>query len=119
VRRASSSKIANKDGVEHGLVCVFSVLEPCRYFSMVWKNGKTFIRPAKRQCLFLPKPEVLCLVLLLIAGAAIKERLSSLLLPVRRSTQFGRHLRRCEPRRKLSQAKEMFSEIANPGITRG
>ena len=48
-----SQKIAKKDGVEQGLVCIFSVLEPCRSFSMVWKNGKTFIRPAKRRCLFL------------------------------------------------------------------
>jgi hypothetical protein len=48
-----AQEIAKKDGVEHGLVCVFSVVEPCRSFSLVWKNRKTFIRPAKRQCLFL------------------------------------------------------------------
>jgi hypothetical protein len=48
-----AQEIAKKDGVEHGLVCVFSVVEPCRSFSLVWKNRKTFIRRAKRQCLFL------------------------------------------------------------------
>jgi len=46
-------EIAVKDGIEEGLVCVFSVLEPCRTFSLVWKEDKPFIRPAKRKCLFL------------------------------------------------------------------
>ena len=38
---------AAKDGVESGLVCIFSVVEPCRTFSFVWKERKPFIRPAK------------------------------------------------------------------------
>src|SRR5205814_45864 len=46
-------EIAEKDGVTNGLVCVFSVVEPCKTFSMVWKGGKSFIRPARRKCLFL------------------------------------------------------------------
>ena len=33
-----AQEIAKKDGVEHGLVCMFSVVEPCRSFSLVWKN---------------------------------------------------------------------------------
>ena len=46
-------ELAVKDHIEEGLVCIFSVLEPCRSFSLVWKEGAPFIRPAKRKCLFL------------------------------------------------------------------
>jgi hypothetical protein len=31
-------QIAERDGITEGLVCVFSVLEPCRTFSLVWKE---------------------------------------------------------------------------------
>src|SRR3989442_11189239 len=44
-------KIAERDGISEGFVCVFSVLEPCRTFSLVWKEHKAFVRPAKRKCL--------------------------------------------------------------------
>jgi hypothetical protein len=44
-------KIAERDGISEGLVCVFSVVEPCRTFSLVWKEHKAFVRPAKRKCL--------------------------------------------------------------------
>jgi len=44
-------KIAERDGVREGFVCVFSVVEPCRTFSLVWKENKTWIHPAKRKCL--------------------------------------------------------------------
>jgi hypothetical protein len=44
-------KIAERDGIEEGFVCVFSVLEPCRTFSVVLKENKSWIAPAKRKCL--------------------------------------------------------------------
>jgi hypothetical protein len=44
-------KIAERDGISEGLVCVFSVVEPCRTFSLVWKDHKAWLRPAKRKCL--------------------------------------------------------------------
>jgi hypothetical protein len=46
-------QIAERDGVTDGLICVFSVLEPCRTFSLVWKETQPFIRPAQRKCLHL------------------------------------------------------------------
>lgn len=33
------------------MVCVFSVLEPCRTFSLVWKEAHPYVRPARRKCL--------------------------------------------------------------------
>jgi hypothetical protein len=44
-------KIAERDGILEGLVCVFSVVEPCRTFSLVWKEHHALVRPAKRKCL--------------------------------------------------------------------
>jgi hypothetical protein len=44
-------KIAQRDGISEGLVCVFSVVEPCRAFSLVWKEHYALVRPAKRKCL--------------------------------------------------------------------
>jgi hypothetical protein len=44
-------KIAERDGIREGFVCVFSVVEPCRTFSLGSKEGKAWIRPAKRKCL--------------------------------------------------------------------
>jgi hypothetical protein len=35
------------------LVCVFSVLEPCRTFSLVWTDAQPFVQPAWRKCLHL------------------------------------------------------------------
>ena len=46
-------EISGRHGIAEGLVCVFSVVEPCRTFSLVWKEGRPFIHPAKRKCLFL------------------------------------------------------------------
>jgi hypothetical protein len=46
-------EIAERDGIKQGLVCVFSVLDPCKSFSLVWKGNKTFIRATRRKCLFL------------------------------------------------------------------
>jgi hypothetical protein len=44
-------KIAERDDISEGLVCIFSVVEPCRTFSLTWKENKAWIRPAKRKCL--------------------------------------------------------------------
>lgn len=45
--------MAERDGIEQGLVCVFSVLEPCRTFSFRFSKGKPFVQSARRKCLFL------------------------------------------------------------------
>ncbi len=46
-------QVAARDGVDRGLVCVFSVLEPCRTFSFRFEKGRPFVQPARRKCLFL------------------------------------------------------------------
>jgi hypothetical protein len=46
-------QIAERDGITEGLVCVFSVLEPRRTFSLVWKEAHPFVQPAWRKCLHL------------------------------------------------------------------
>lgn len=40
-------KMAERDGIGEGLVCVFSVLEPCRTFSLVCKEHKALVQPTK------------------------------------------------------------------------
>jgi hypothetical protein len=45
-------QIAEKEGIEHGLVCVFSVLEPCRTFSFRFNKGRPFVQSSRRKCLF-------------------------------------------------------------------
>jgi hypothetical protein len=46
-------QMAQRDGITEGLICVFSVLEPCRTFSLVWKEAHPFVKPAWRKCLHL------------------------------------------------------------------
>jgi hypothetical protein len=46
-------EIATRDQIEEGLICVFSVLEPCRTFSFRFEKGKPFVASARRKCLFL------------------------------------------------------------------
>jgi hypothetical protein len=46
-------QMVERDGIDDGLVGVFAVLEPCRMFSLRWREGSPFIQPAKRKCLFL------------------------------------------------------------------
>jgi 5'(3')-deoxyribonucleotidase len=46
-------KMAEKEGIEHGLVCIFSVLEPCRSFAFKFKTGFPYVQSARRKCLFL------------------------------------------------------------------
>ena len=49
----AARKLAGRDGIEHGLVCVFSVLEPCRTFSLHFQQGGVFVQSARRKCLHL------------------------------------------------------------------
>ena len=44
-------KFAERDGIGEGFVCVFSVVEPCRTFSLLWKEHHALVRPAKCKCL--------------------------------------------------------------------
>ena len=46
-------QIAERDHIEDGLICVLSVLEPCRTFSFRTEKGKPFVASARRKCLFL------------------------------------------------------------------
>jgi len=46
-------KIAERDEIKQGLVCVLSVVEPCRTFSLAWNGRSPRIRDAKRKCLHL------------------------------------------------------------------
>jgi hypothetical protein len=46
-------QIAERDHIQEGLICVFSVLEPCRTFSFRTEKGKPFVASARRKCLFL------------------------------------------------------------------
>jgi hypothetical protein len=46
-------ELAARDRIERGLVCIFSVLQPCRSFSFKFTKGWTFVNPARRKCLFL------------------------------------------------------------------
>jgi hypothetical protein len=43
-------QIAERDGITEGLVCVFSLLEPCRTFSLAWKDAHPYVKPAWRKC---------------------------------------------------------------------
>ena len=46
-------QIAERDHIEEGLICILSVLEPCRTFSFRSEKGKPFVASARRKCLFL------------------------------------------------------------------
>jgi hypothetical protein len=46
-------QLAERDGIREGLVCVFAVVEPCRTFSLRWREGAAFIQSARRKCLSL------------------------------------------------------------------
>ena len=56
-KEEASRKLAQRDGVRHGLVCIFSILEPCRDFSFLFKkplpDQRPFVKPARRNCLHL------------------------------------------------------------------
>ena len=56
-KEAAARELAQRDGIQHGLVCVFSILENCRGFSFRFKkpnpNHRPFVRSARRKCLHL------------------------------------------------------------------
>jgi hypothetical protein len=44
----TARQLAERDGIEEGLVCVFSILEPCRTFSFCFQRGSLrSVRPAQ------------------------------------------------------------------------
>src|SRR3954452_12814420 len=49
----AARKLAERDGIEQGLVCIFSVLEPCRTFSLRFQQDGVFVQSARRKCLHL------------------------------------------------------------------
>ena len=49
----AARKLAKRDGIEDGLVCIFSVLEPCRTFSLRFAPAQAHAQSAKRKCLHL------------------------------------------------------------------
>ncbi len=49
----AARQLAERDGIEEGLVCIFSVLEPCRTFSLRFKPAQAYAESAKRKCLHL------------------------------------------------------------------
>ena len=54
VRKEEMAKeIAQRDHVQEGLICILSVMEPCRTFSFQTEKGKPFVASARRKCLFL------------------------------------------------------------------
>ena len=44
-------EIAERDGVNEGLVCVFSALEPCQSFILAYGKGKPRLKSAQRKCI--------------------------------------------------------------------
>ena len=49
----TAGKLAERDAIEEGLVCIFSILEPCRTFSFRFKPGRPYVQSARRKCLHL------------------------------------------------------------------
>jgi len=46
-------QLAERDRITEGLVSVFATVEPCRTFSLRWREGSAFIQSARRKCLIL------------------------------------------------------------------
>jgi hypothetical protein len=46
-------RIAARDGIDQGLVCIFAILEPCWTFSFAYSGLSDFIRPRRMKCLHL------------------------------------------------------------------
>jgi hypothetical protein len=47
----TAKEIAKRDGVSEGLVCIFSIVQPCRSFSFRFEKGRPFVQSARRKCL--------------------------------------------------------------------
>jgi hypothetical protein len=52
-KEEEARKLAERDGIEDGLVCIFSMLEPCRTFSFRFQPGRLYVQSARRKCLHL------------------------------------------------------------------
>jgi hypothetical protein len=46
-------EVAERDGITEGLVCVFATVEPCRTFSLRWREGSACLQWTRRKCLIL------------------------------------------------------------------
>jgi hypothetical protein len=44
-------KMAEKEGIQRGLVCIYSAVEPCRTFCFRFEKGRPLVRPSNRKCL--------------------------------------------------------------------
>src|SRR5262245_40272615 len=44
-KEAAAQQLAQRDGIQHGLVCIYSILEPCRTFSFVFNRPGPDRRP--------------------------------------------------------------------------
>jgi hypothetical protein len=45
--------MAEADGIEQGLVCIFGLIQPCWTFAFPFRNAVGYIRRARRKCLYL------------------------------------------------------------------
>jgi len=52
-KEALARQMAEREGITEGLVGVFATVEPCRTFSLRWREGSAFIQSARRKCLIL------------------------------------------------------------------
>jgi hypothetical protein len=51
-KQEQALEIAKKDKINRGLICIYSVLEPCRSFKVVYSPGRPQLQAAQRKCLF-------------------------------------------------------------------
>src|SRR5947208_15728329 len=49
----AAKEMAKRDGITAGLVCIFSIVQPCRSFAFRFEKGRPFVQSAKRKCLHL------------------------------------------------------------------
>jgi hypothetical protein len=49
----AAKEMAKRDGITEGLVCIFSIVQPCRSFSFRFEKGRPFVQSARRKCLSL------------------------------------------------------------------
>ena len=56
-KEQAAREMAHRDGIHRGLVCIFSIVEPCRSFSFRFAkprpDQRPFVKPARRKCLHL------------------------------------------------------------------
>jgi hypothetical protein len=46
-------KMAEKEGITRGLICVYSAVELCRTFTFRYENNRCYVRSKQRKCLFI------------------------------------------------------------------